>query len=96
MSVENRKRLAGILPWLRRSISIIILLILLIWVLPLNLIAIVLGNIAVKNVEEKARTSVAYIMNKYMEETGQQLAETDYLIYSMLRSNSDAIVMDQQ
>ncbi|MCI8390524.1 MAG: histidine kinase [Roseburia sp.] len=96
MSVENRKRLAGILPWLRRSISIRILLILLIWVLPLNLIAIVLGNIAVKNVEEKARTSVAYIMNNYMEETGQQLAETDYLIYSMLRSNSDAIVMDQQ
>lgn len=89
-------RLSVRLSRLWHSISIKMLLIILIWVFPLNLLAIALGNIAIKSVEEKAKTSVTYIMNSYMEETEAQLAETDYLIYSMLRSDHDAIIMDQQ
>lgn len=77
-------------------VSVRMLLIILIWVFPLNLIGIALGNIAIKSVEERAKTSLIYSMNNYMEKTEQQMAEADYLVYSLLRSDSDAIIMDKQ
>lgn len=95
-SIKKQRKFNHTVLYMKRSISTKMFIIILTIVLPLNILAIILSSVAVKNVEQQAKQTVLNIMINYMEDVKERMDEIGYLLYTMQKNDTNATIMAKQ
>lgn len=99
MKIEEMKLFSKLKPafsYLYQSVSTKVFIVIIALVLPLNIFAIMLSEMAVRNVTEQTRISVSNIMHNHITSMESRMEYTTALLYSMKNNDKDAIILSKQ
>lgn len=93
---DHLKKVKPIFSHFRKSISTKVMLIILILVLPINMLAITLSNVAIDVMTEQAKISVSNVMENYITNLQHRMENTGYLLWSMKNEETYGTILSRQ